>query len=484
MPTASPTPSPAPSLTLLAPVNGQGPVGAHLTLSGANFPGAQIGLAIAKTADCKNTTQVSDASGAPLAIPLVSGAFSNFSFVWPATSSLGYWYLCAPGMHAGAPSYRVLSSNPPQLALSNPDAKVGQQVTITGSNFYGPPDGSLISLSVTAPAGGPLTIGPAVLSNGSFSYPWTVSGAPVGPLVIKAFSQPDVAAADPVLQASIPLTIDGQVTPTVTITPTVVPKPALTSSTHSPVNLAVIDGIVTAIGVVIGLVGFIKPIISRVIDMLKTQGKTDANWLEALAGKTAKTPQELVSLLALIVAGVIMTVTSTGLLSPLSESQTYVLLRQALTLFGVVVIGGFAFTLSFKLVDALKNRADKQLTVAGPQSKIPVVDRIRNISPWKSASWRSYARTDAFRVDGQEYESTAVAQIGWFRYWIDFRVTHQGQPVPHSPPRTSVSTFGEKVQVPVSAGNAICELTAEVGGNTDLKLTLTVGDKQIFKEKW
>ncbi|HEU5438737.1 MAG TPA: hypothetical protein VFU88_05565 [Ktedonobacterales bacterium] len=212
--TATATPPSSGTITLVSPSYGKGPAGAHVTVSGSGFTGSSVSLFASSHAACSDTK-------ASLGLyPLSGGAFANQTFVWPALAP-GTYYICAPGLSGGAPSYQQLSASPPSISLSAPRVPAGSSLTISGSNFAGLPAGTPIvmlaqqnSTTINLPA--------AVLNdNGSFTLPWMVDENLNGLVTIKALSSPE-GGAPAVLQASAVVTVlpPATATPTTTTTPT------------------------------------------------------------------------------------------------------------------------------------------------------------------------------------------------------------------------------------------------------------------------
>lgn len=258
-PTAT-TPPPTPKISLISPSAAQGPVGAHVTISGHDFSGSTATIYAATQPDC------SGSQGTLVTPKLSSGSFSATTFIWPTNLGSGTYYLCANGLTSGAPTYQVISSGPPMLSLSVSTASAGDTVTVTGSNFVGYPSGT--SISVTESSGGPprtlqsATLGP----DGSFSVSETLSKDIVGNNVtINAYSSPE-GNAQPVLQASASLTVQGSTpTPTVTVTPTQSASGGITSAnTGTPrqsgsagLIVVLIVGIILALLVILGVVAYL-----------------------------------------------------------------------------------------------------------------------------------------------------------------------------------------------------------------------------------
>ncbi|MGZ3582402.1 MAG: hypothetical protein ACXWP6_06680 [Ktedonobacterales bacterium] len=257
-PTATTQPK-IPSITLVSPSAGQGPVGAHITISGRDFSGSTATIFAATQPDCSG-------SQGTLVTPKLSGGSFNTTFIWPTNLGNGTYYLCANGLTSGAPTYQVVASSPPTLSLSVSTAQAGDTVTITGSNFAGYSTGTQISITESA-GGTPRTLTSATLGpDGNFSVSETLSKDIVGNNVTITAYSPTDGANTPVLQASASLTVQGSTpTPTVTIAPT-----PTTSGNTTPQNtgadnqsgstgliVLLIVGIVLALLVILGVVAYL-----------------------------------------------------------------------------------------------------------------------------------------------------------------------------------------------------------------------------------
>lgn len=256
-PTATPQPK-TPVITLVSPSAGQGPVGAHITISGHDFSGSSATIYATTQPDCGG-------SQGTLTTPRVSGGSFNTTFIWPTNLGNGTYYLCASGITSGAPTYQVLSSSPPTLSLSVSTAFAGDAITVTGSNFVGISNGQ--SIFITESAGGtPRTLTQAIVADGSFSVSETLSKDIVGNNVtINAYS-PAEGGSTSVLQASASLTVQGSTpTPTVTVEPTASVSGGTTPSTSPPnkqsgntgLIVLLIVGIVLALLVILGVVAYL-----------------------------------------------------------------------------------------------------------------------------------------------------------------------------------------------------------------------------------
>jgi hypothetical protein len=260
--------APPPSITLVSPSSAQGPVGAHITIHGSDFPGGSPSIFASVQADC------SQPSGTLPVTANVSGGSFTATFVWPATFPAGVYYICTAGMSNSTAVYQVLSSSPPALSLSTLTIQIGQPLTIQGSNFVGLPTGAMVSLTESGSQTGggqpPVTLqlNPVVDNNGSFSVSWTVQGPTTGLVTIRAFA--DSEGGHPaVLQASATVTIQAAATATATVavSPTAQGTIAGGGGTNSTSNgsagsivliVLLIVGILMAIAVIVGIVIYLS----------------------------------------------------------------------------------------------------------------------------------------------------------------------------------------------------------------------------------
>ncbi len=216
-PTSTSTPTTPPSLVLVSPASGKGPVGAHLTVGGSNFAAnASVAIYAAAASDCSQ-----QAAGLTTTNANGGGSISS-SFVWPIGLNGGTFYICASGITSGAPSYQVISPTAPSISLSVPSIAAGQPLTITGSNFVGLPDGGQVLLAEIDSAGHAITITRVVVgTDGTFTTTWTVTPA-TGTTTISAVS-PQEGNAAPALQATAQLVVTAAGSPTASasVSPTV-----------------------------------------------------------------------------------------------------------------------------------------------------------------------------------------------------------------------------------------------------------------------
>ncbi|HEX6798188.1 MAG TPA: hypothetical protein VF116_10810 [Ktedonobacterales bacterium] len=213
-PTATPTPG---TISLVSPSYGSGPVGAHVTVSGAGFSGSSVALKAASHPDC-SSAQANLASAS-----LAGGSFTQ-TFVWPSSLPNGTYYICANGTTSG-PSYQQLATSAPAISLSAPSAAQESQLVISGSNFVGLSAGSSIQLEAQQGSAQANLPSGVVDANGQFTVPWSVDVSFTGTVVISAQSPPE-GTAPPVLQASASV----NVTPPSTATPSATASASPTSS--------------------------------------------------------------------------------------------------------------------------------------------------------------------------------------------------------------------------------------------------------------
>lgn len=226
-----------PSLTLVSPSSGQGPVGASVTVSGSGWTGGSVAIGAAQAqANCASNSSWT----ATFKTVTASGGSFTDTFRWPSSLSSGTYYLCAAPTAGGATAggvagqtYTVKASSPPALTLSSSNIQVGQTVTITGSNFVGV---STVNLSIGNTNTGvtPIqTVNPD--GNGSFAVQYQPNGVVTGNLTIYASSPPDPGAPQPADSATASLLV--LAAPTATATPSPSPSPA-PSPTSAPTATA------------------------------------------------------------------------------------------------------------------------------------------------------------------------------------------------------------------------------------------------------
>ncbi len=260
----TPTPQTGPgTLTLISPSSARGPAGATLTFSGSGWGAASVAIG----ASLNGCNPVSNWQNNIITniTPDASGSFSDASGQWPgALTTVGTYTLCAyegSGQPATGPSYSLLSASPAAITLSVTTAQVGQQITITGTNFFGV---SGVQLTAQGPSGGQKNIGVVSPdSNGGFTTGYAPASADVGAVTITAQSVPE-GSAPAALTATTNLTVAAPNTPTPTVSPTATASTSTTvtpNTTSSGPSLGLIIGLVVgillALLVIVGVITFL-----------------------------------------------------------------------------------------------------------------------------------------------------------------------------------------------------------------------------------
>lgn len=220
-PTNTPPTGAPPTLSLVVPSSGRGPVGASVTIRGAGWGAEAVAVGAALPgANCADTA--SWVMTLTRAAPDSSGAMT-YTFQWPdsLTNQSGPYQICATNSAGTAlAQYQVAALAPPSLKLSLADgatATVGTPLTITGTNFVGSGD---ITLMITLPNGTKRKIETVpVTGSGGLQYAWTPTEKDVGSDTIEATSSAP-GGVQPALQASVAITVGAAPTPTVAVTPT------------------------------------------------------------------------------------------------------------------------------------------------------------------------------------------------------------------------------------------------------------------------
>ena len=255
--------TPPPSISVVSPVSGSGPVGAHITVQGTNFTGSSVTLFGSTEHDCS-------VKRGTLAAVAPSGGNVNATFVWPVSFPVGTYYICAGGMTTSSAKYQVLSASPPTLSLSTLSVETGQPLTIVGKNFVGLAAGAGITLTENSARSGSsgLPSNAVVDSSGSFSVTWMVQGPQTGSVTIKAYGGFQ-GSAPAVLQASASVTIQpaATVTPTPIASPSAVPTAVTSIGTPSSPSsqtgnsfgliVLLVIGIIISLLVIIGIVAYL-----------------------------------------------------------------------------------------------------------------------------------------------------------------------------------------------------------------------------------
>jgi hypothetical protein len=207
-------------------------VGARITLSGANWPvgSVTIGVALA-AASCDTPASYEQTIG--FVAPQPSGALA-YAFTWPASlPPHGTPYvICAfaTGLTPASVTYQVRSALPPTLSLSDAVVAPGQNVTISGANFFG---AASVEVSLLDPAGVKRALGEQTpAADGSFSITYTPPSTDLGMVTVLATS-PAEGSALPALEASVTVNVQSAAPPTVAPRPTFTP---VVAPTNTPVR--------------------------------------------------------------------------------------------------------------------------------------------------------------------------------------------------------------------------------------------------------
>lgn len=275
---AAGNPGSGPSLTLVSPSSGQGPVGAHVAVSGSGWTVDSVAIGAAQSAtNCVSSTTWT----ATFTTVSASGGSFTTTFTWPSSLSSGSYALCAAPSGSSGPasagvaatqSYAVKASSPPALTLSSYTVQVGQSLTINGSNFVGV---SSVNLSFGTANTGMTPIQPASPDgNGNFAVQFQPNGPITGNVTISAASPPDPGAQQPALSATASLVIAPAPAATATPSPSPSPSPTsaptatsaiVTTTTPNQTNsggsngliIFLIVGIVLSLLVILGAVAFV-----------------------------------------------------------------------------------------------------------------------------------------------------------------------------------------------------------------------------------
>ncbi|HLI05196.1 MAG TPA: hypothetical protein VKV40_01355 [Ktedonobacteraceae bacterium] len=206
-----------------------GPTQATIAVSGSGWQnvadGTVVNFGFSTVSFCTATSYTPATTGQAGVVN--GGAFSGW-FLWPARTPVGAYTVCASlgAKFLVAGSYTVLSAKPPQLTISSPTFNVGQQATVTGSNFL--PAQTGITLAEQQLSGGSSTSLGTVTSgaNGAFSQTLTIPANPTGPVELIASAG---SSTPPTLSASVTFIVyTAPVTPTPA--PTTTPSPSPTPS--------------------------------------------------------------------------------------------------------------------------------------------------------------------------------------------------------------------------------------------------------------
>jgi hypothetical protein len=252
----------------------EGPVGAHLTVEGANWP-ASTSITIWPAPDAATCAQ-QQAQPPDYAGQIVVNGDGNAqgSYVWPkAVNGVNQTYtLCAvdgtttvsPNVQVNAPNtYTVLAANPPTLTVSPGAIIQGQDnsITVTGQNWFAPGQAVIVNVctdaSCTAQPIASQTIIPAQ-DTGTFQVTLSIPPATApGAYFVEAATQNQALTAPP---ANSPpkLTISAPTpTPTPTPSPTPTPRPTPTppgSGKGSNASLIVLLGTLSLLFLIGGII--------------------------------------------------------------------------------------------------------------------------------------------------------------------------------------------------------------------------------------
>jgi hypothetical protein len=219
--TATPTATTVipPAMTLATPASGQGPVGAHITVTGSNWGSGDVVVgAAAPGASCGNQGGWAQTFGnvRPQADQSIV-----FTFDWPTNlGTTGNAYSICATNSAGTASalYQVVTSSPPSLTVDPLTTNAGSLVKVTGANFVGSGD---VTLSVTDGQGKTrnlITLSPD--ATGEFSLTYQPRPTDTGDEVLHAATSAPKGMR-PALQADAKLHVGDALTPTPDTTPTV-----------------------------------------------------------------------------------------------------------------------------------------------------------------------------------------------------------------------------------------------------------------------
>ena len=250
---ASPTDTPSPTattaaipptLTLAVPSSGQGPVNAHITITGSNWGTNDVLVGAADPGvPCANQSGWSQIFGH---VRPQAGQTIVFTFDWPPIlrTTDGAYSVCAANS-AGAASavYQVATAEPPSLNVDPLTTNAGSLVKVTGASFVGSGD---VTLSVTDAQNKTRTL--TTLSpdaTGSFSLTFQPRPTDVGDLVLHAATSAPQGMR-PAIQADAKLHVGEALTPTPGATPTVAVAPVTPPSSGNNTTAVLIVALVIA----------------------------------------------------------------------------------------------------------------------------------------------------------------------------------------------------------------------------------------------
>jgi len=233
-----------------------GPIGATISVNGSGLAptGASVVFGYSTNANCATGFNAANTSNSNPTVQ-ANGSFSGW-FVWPPETVVGTYTVCVEissasnTIYATASSYQVLSTSAPSVSVDHSSYKAGDNISVTGSNFY--PSGTAVTIKLEAPGrshastlGNPVTTD----KNGSFTHVYKAPGSPTGTLVIVATGG---SGSPPPLQATssqfdikkiatatpIPPPPVFVATPTPAPAPTAAPSPAVAPA-PTPVRVVV-----------------------------------------------------------------------------------------------------------------------------------------------------------------------------------------------------------------------------------------------------
>lgn len=209
-----------PTLTIAVPSSGQGPVGAHITITGSNWGASDVLVgAAAPGASCANQGGWSQTFGQ---VRPGSGQSIVYAFDWPTSlggSGTAYSICAANSVGTATAIYQVVTSTPPSLTVDPLTTNAGSLVKVTGASFVGSGD---VTLSVTDGQGKTrvlTTLSPD--SSGAFSLTYQPRPTDVGDEVLHAATSASAPQGmRPALQADAKLHVGAALTPTPEESPT------------------------------------------------------------------------------------------------------------------------------------------------------------------------------------------------------------------------------------------------------------------------
>ena len=245
-PTATATTAIPPTMTLAVPSSGQGPVGAHLTITGSNWGSSDVLVgAVSPGGSCDKPGGWAQTFGH---VRPQANQSIVYTFDWPLSlgTAGGAYNICAANSAGTASAfYQVVTSSPPALSVDPLTTNAGSLVKVTGVNFVGSGD---VTLSVTDGQGKTrdLTTTLSPDANGGFSLTYQPRSTDVGDEVLHAVTSASTPQGmRPALQADAKLHVGAELTPTPGATPTTaIVAPVNPSSGHSNTPTALIVALI------------------------------------------------------------------------------------------------------------------------------------------------------------------------------------------------------------------------------------------------